>query len=271
MLPSRLLSIAARIAILSLLFVTVLGGTALVIAWVLAWALGAPVITVAGLYIGLVCGLIVWLFIAVFHLRKETFHVPVPNREVFNEKIRALLLELGYEMRTTSGGQSCFRPGFQSYWLGGDVMLKVEGRQASITGPKVFVEVLRNRLRIQNHLEKVSIDGRRRLSERLLSRTQLTLRVPSEQWEDVHRHVIDVLAREAEVICELNVLAQADKGMREHLVEFQVREWLEQQGIAVHIRKDYLLKEDGDRCDTLLTHEAPTHVSEPAIPVCNSQ
>jgi hypothetical protein len=268
---SKLPSLLARILILSFLFVTVLGGTALVIAWVLAWALGAPVITVANLYIGLVCGLIVWLFVAVFHLRKETFHVPVPDRELFLDKIRALLLELGYEPRTPHGEQNCFRPGFQSYWLGGDVVLKVEGRQASITGPKVFMEVLRNRLRIQNHLEKVSLDGRRRLGERLLSRAQITLRVRPDQWQDVHKRVIDVLAKEAEVICELNLLAQADKGLREQLVEFQVREWLEQQGLSVEIHKDYLLKEDADRCDTLSSHEARTQLGPIPVPACHSR
>jgi hypothetical protein len=242
-LPTRAMAVALRIAILSILFLTVLGGTALLIAWLLAWFMQTPAITAANLYVGMVCGLIVWLFVAAFHLRKETFSVPVPNRSLFREKIKTLLLELGYEVRVESSAQVSFRPGFQSYWLGSDVLVKLDGRHGTITGPRVCVEVLRNRLRIQNHLEKVYLEGRRRAGERLLRRAQLSFRVPADQWQDIHDHVVQVLASEAEVICELNVLAQSEKGLREHLVEHQVHEWLDQHGITVEVHKDPLYKE----------------------------
>jgi hypothetical protein len=53
----------------------------------------------------------------------------------------------------------------------------------------------------------------------------------------VRKNVIDVLEKDGDVVCELNLLVQSEKGIREDTVDFQVREWLEQQHIACDIHK----------------------------------
>jgi hypothetical protein len=244
----------ARVTWLAVVFVVVLGGSTLLIALIVSWFRGLPVTDPANLYAGLVCGLIAWLFIAVFHLRRETMRLPFLDREPFMKQLEAGLAELGYE-RQGDSAVAWYKPSFRSYLLGGRVQLDVDDNQAVVSGPKFCLELLRRWLRIQSQLNNVqqSIrESRRRQGERLLSRVQVAIRVPPERWSDIQQHVLKPLDREGEVICELNILAQNEGGIRDNVVEFQVRSWLAGQGIVALVHKDFLQREDG-----------PTFRSEP--------
>src|SRR4051812_41888473 len=75
-----------------------LAGTALLVALPLTWLGGGEHIQPGHLLIGTVCGLIVWLFVSVFHLKKETVAIPYQDREVFVERLAGQLHDLGYEV-----------------------------------------------------------------------------------------------------------------------------------------------------------------------------
>src|SRR5258707_12180223 len=76
-----------------------LAGTALLVALPLTWLNGSEFIQPGHLFIGVVCGLIVWLFVSVFHLKKEAIAVPFQERDIFVDRLIGHLHDLGYEAR----------------------------------------------------------------------------------------------------------------------------------------------------------------------------
>ncbi len=250
----RWIATLTRIAILTLVSAALLGGSILLIALLLSWLRGVPATNGANLYVGLVCGLIAWLFIAVFHLRAETLRLPLfagqDDQVPFLEQVEAILGELGYERQGQSTAGKWFKPSFRSYLLGGRVRLAVEENQGIISGPKFCLELLRRRMRIRNHLDNVHQaiqERRRRHGERLVKRVQLGLRFTPELWPEVYQHVVKPLEREAEIVCDLNILAQSDAGIPESMLELQVRSWIITQGIPCEIRKDFLQRQEAGK------------------------
>ena len=64
------------------------------------------------------------------------------------------------------------------------------------------------------------------------------MKVPWENWNDIYNEVIDPLAQEgADLLCELNIVAQSDGGIRENTVELVIKESLSQRGIKAEIQK----------------------------------
>lgn len=245
MLLRRWLANLARVLTLAVIFVVILGGSALLIALLLSWSRGGAATAPANIYTGLVCGLIAWLFVAAFHLRRDTMRLPFVERASFVTLLQGVLAELGYE-RQGDGAASWYKPSFRSFLLGGRVRLEVEGNEAVLTGPRFCLELLRRWLRIRSQLGNVQQairESRRRQGERLLSRVQLDMRVPVESWSDIQQHVLKPLAREGEVICQLHVLTLNDAGIRENVVEHQVRSWLASRDIEAKVRKDYLQRD----------------------------
>lgn len=243
----RLLANTARILSLAAVFVAILGGSTLLVALLLSWFRGGAATGPENLYAGLVCGLIAWLFVAVFHLRRDTIRLPFTERTSCLALLQDVLAELGYE-RHGDAAASWYKPSFRSYLLGGRVRLEIEGNEAVLTGPRFCLELLRRGLRIRTQLGNVQQairQSRRRQGERLLSRVQLTLRVPIESWADIEQRVVKPLCREGDVICELNVLVRNDTGIRDNVVEHQVRSWLTSHDIDVDVHKDYLQRDDG--------------------------
>ena len=236
---SRWCGSAAQILVLAFVFLVLFGGTALVLAFFLSWIQGAPFGIGANWYIGMICGLIAWMFVAVFHFRKESIQLPVNDREAFGQQVRAVLGDLGYDLAKDSPEQMQFRPAFQSHLLGGGVNVSIEGQQAKISGPKVSMEVVRNRMRFQNHLKKVAIEERKPQAERIVKRVQLSFRVPHERWQEVGEEVVKRLAGAGDVVCQVNLSVQNEKGLSDTAVEGQVRQWLEQQGMAADIHKTH--------------------------------
>jgi len=74
--------------------------------------------------------------------------------------------------------------------------------------------------------------------ERRLNRVRITMRIPWANWNDVYNEVIDPLAQEgADILCDVNILAQGDAAIRENTVELVIREALSQRGIKAQIEK----------------------------------
>ncbi len=235
------LRVALRFAVFSLFTVAVLLGTSLLCAIALGLFDGRAIIGPWNLSAGLVCTLIVWLFVAVFHLRKETVTLPAPDRERFLQNSRLLLTEMGYEVTSRGPLRLSTRPHFHSLLFGGGVQVAVTGTHAHLIGPKVCVELLRNRLRIQAHLDSAQQSLREyRFTETFIKCAELRMRVNPEDFASVRTNVIEVLQASAEVVCEIHLLAQSEVGIRESILEFQINQWLAEQGIESTLHKHFI-------------------------------
>jgi hypothetical protein len=217
-------------------------GTILIAAGLLAQICDTSLSNPYTLWLATICGLIVWLFVAVFHVRHESLTLPFQDRQAFLGRLRSQLKELGYHARVRESDVQVFWPSFQSLLFGGRIRLRLEDGIAHLDGPRMFLEILRQRLRVQNHLEKdlrIFWDARCRRDERLLKRVQISMRVNGNDWQGVCRQITQILAREgAEVQTEVILRARSDDGIRERMVEQLIREWLSQKNIPAVITKE---------------------------------
>ncbi len=239
--PSRSLVVGVfRFGLVCLLAIVLLIGTTLAIAALIAWLQDERWDSPQWLSIGFVCGLIVWLFVAVFHLRRETQLMPFSQRDQFVAKAKTVLQEMGYALTSQNAKTLTFRPRFHSYLFGGGIYLALERREAKLTGPKVSLEIFRRCFRLLNHVQRVQVylQEHRKFTDNVIKRVELQLRLRPSQFEAVRENVIALLQKEATVICELSLLVQSEKGIRENTLDFQIREWLEQNGIDCDIHKD---------------------------------
>jgi hypothetical protein len=235
---------ALRIVVLAATIMVAFLTLVLLIAYGLAWLQGGS----ANLLLAILCSLIAWLFLLVFHIKNETITVPVKNLPSFLSWCRLVLKDLGYEVSETSSEHLVSRPSFRALLFGGRINVQTHENEGRITGPKVFVEILRRRLRLQSHLAyagQLLRDSRTGPGERLLKRVQLSLRVTPDQWNQIGQGVVRKLASEgAQVVCEIHLMAQSDKGIREALVEGPVRQCLNREHIHVEVHKDRARWED---------------------------
>ena len=243
--PSRPPSASAmlvRVAVLTFPVLLIFTATVLPLALLLTRMPGASTGVSDNLSLAVLCGLVVWLFLAIFHIRTETVRLPVADRGTFLRRIVPLLEDLGYEVTPQGVAGVVSRPGFRALLLGGSVQVQVEGDTARVVGPKVFVEVLRRRLRMQSYMDRAqqpARDGRHRPAERLLKRVELSVRLEGGQTTATYDEIAQALAAEgAEVVCELHILAQSPEGIRETAVE-DLREALARRGVTPEIRKDF--------------------------------
>jgi hypothetical protein len=238
--PDRLL----RVPVLALPILTAFAGVVGLLVLVLAWWRGSRLDDPGNLSLAVLCGLIAGLFLTVFHFKRESVVVPVKDARSFLAQCRAALDDLGYVVQERPDGELASRPPYRSMLLGGTVQVRAGGTEARIVGPKVFVEMLRQRMRLQSHLaqvERQSREGRSRPGDRLLKRVRLVLRLTPDQWDDAGAKVVRQLAADgAEVICEVHLMAQSLHGIREEMVEGSVREWLRSQEITAEVHKDYI-------------------------------
>ncbi len=240
--PRSLGTTIFRFILVALLALVTLVGTTLLIAGAVAWTQDARWDEPRYLTIGFVCGLIVWLFVAVFHLRRETQTMPFSQRDQFISKAKTVLQEMGYAYIGQQGNAYFYRPRFHSYLFGGGITLVIEHQDASITGPKVSLEIFRRCFRMINHVYRVQmyLKEHRKITDNVIKRAELQLRLKPEQFEAVRKNVIEVLQADGEVVCDLNLLVQSEQGIREETLEFQIRGWLEQQCIDCDIHKDHI-------------------------------
>jgi len=202
----------------------------------------------ANLILAILCGLIAGLFCAVFHVKHETLTILFTCRHSFLETCRAGLGEMGYDVQQKNANQLVSRPTFRALLLGGRITVVVGEHQGRITGPKVFVEMLRRRLRLASHvasIEQLRRDSRIRHGDRLLKRVQISFRVTPEDWHKVGDGVLRQLVNEgADVLCEVHLMAQSEEGIRESVVEGQLRDWLKQENLSAELHKDHVSWEE---------------------------
>jgi hypothetical protein len=82
---------------------------------------------------------------------------------------------------------------------------------------------------------------RRKPADGLLKRVQVSLRLPPLRWAEVLDHLLGVLGKEDALVCEVHLLAQSAAGLRDDVIEEQVRDWLRARDIFVEIRKEPML------------------------------
>ena len=238
---SRVLATSVfRFSLVTLLTFGLLTGTALLIAFSIGWLYDDDWSSPRLLAIGSVCAMIAWLFVAVFHLRRETQTMPFSQREQFAIKATAVLGEMGYTLVARKPGAMFFRPSFHSYLFGGGIQIAIGEKEAKLTGPKVSLELFRRCFRVVNHIQRVHqyLQDHRKITENVLKRVELQLRLEPDQLAAVRTNVIELLEKEGDVFCELNLMVHSENGIREDLIEFQIREWLERKGIECSIHKD---------------------------------
>lgn len=234
---SNLWAMLLRLLAWTAVAVALLAGSALVIAWILGLVRPEPWQHPMNLLLGMVCGLIAWLFLALFHLRRETWAFPNHQPFAFLMKLGENLRDLGYEIVTQDGAVVIARPGFHALLPGNGVRLVAFPKEIRVTGPRWTLERLRHRLYIEKHLQRthqIFLDETPR-NEPLLKRVELSLRLGPDQLDLVRRYVLEPLQQEAEVLCDLHLLAHSGTGIRESTVESLIRPWLDQHGIAAEI------------------------------------
>ena len=229
-----------RFLLVCLLTFVLLIGATLLIAYVIAWLRDGEWDNPQYLSMGMVCGMIVLLFVAVFHLRRDTQSMPFSQREQFVAKAKTVLQEMGYALRWQRPNAMAFRPRFHAYLFGGGIHLAVNNQEAKVTGPKVSLDIFRRCFRLLNHVQHVQLylQEHRKFTENVIKRVELRLRLRPDQFEAVRKNIIEFLQQDAEVVCELNLLVQAENGIREDILDFRIREWLHREGIHCEIHKD---------------------------------
>jgi len=231
-----------RLVVLSLLALALLLGTGLLFAAVLSLVNDDGIVSSRNLSVGLVCGLIGWLFAAVFHLRRETVAIAVRDREHFVPTAKLLLAEMGYDVTLRNPKQLSTRPRFHSLLLGGGIEVLLDATYAHLTGPKLCVELLRHRLRVSAHLGLVqqSLREKSRITEKLVKRAELRLRIKPHLLAELQTNVVDVLMAKSDVVCEVSLLAQSERGIPESTLDFQIDRWLEQNASQVDVHKHFI-------------------------------
>jgi hypothetical protein len=190
---------ALRVISLSLVVLAIFALTVVVVAFLVALLQGTSLTDPWSINLGILCGLIVWLFVAIFHIRAETIYLPVRRRGGFLDSIQQHLEELGYHVEKAEKTRLVARPGFHSYLMGGGIAVELEEAAARVSGPKLSLEMLRKRVRMDTVVGKAQQairESQRRQGEKLLKRVAITLRVPLECWDELYTELIEVLVKE---------------------------------------------------------------------------
>jgi hypothetical protein len=230
-----------RVVIWATLLLIFFAAMTWLIALILAWWFDTPVAESRNIELGIICGLVAWLFLAAFHLRTETLTLPFTGREVFLHRVKTVLRELGYEVMIQTPTHARFHPSFGAFLMGGGIVVRVDDGTAAVTGPRLSLEMLRRRLRLYQRLAAVhqSAGECRRPPDHRLKRVHITVRLPADRWPEVMDRLLGAVGPHASMIVDLHILAQSSGELRDSTIE-QVRAWLHERGIAVEIRKDHV-------------------------------
>jgi hypothetical protein len=216
-------------------------GSFFAISCVLALVQGSPIFSGENLFLASICDGIALFFMAVFLFGKETATLPIQNEPTFLAIVRRVLGELGYEVTHRTDSSLATRGAFRFLFFCRGIRIQCANRQAHITGPKIWIDILRRRMRVQNFLSTTEFhlqDSPQRNQGVLLKRLQIQMRVPFRDLEKITQNVLEPLAQEAQIICDINVLVQSDAGIRESMLEQQIRPWLIDNGLSAEIHKD---------------------------------
>ncbi len=244
-LESRLacsLKSALSVVLWVIVSVTVLTGSTLAISWFVTRFREGDVTRGDNVLIGLACSLIALLFIGVFHLRKETVQLRVSDREVFQNRMQRILQDLGYEWLNMTERQWRTRPHFRAFLFGGGITMNLEGNKASISGPRLSLELIRRRYRMASHLDKIQqsiSDSKTRIAETYLKRLELSLRLEGEHMQAFQEKIVDVLAKNGNLLIDVQLMLISEDGMKESLWAKEIRPWLEENGIHYEYHRDH--------------------------------
>jgi hypothetical protein len=118
--------------------------------------------------------------------------------------------------------------------------VQLQQQTACLTGPRVFIELVRRRIRLARHTDPAQMATGDGPGERLLKRVAVHLRVTGDQLRGVYDGVLRALAREgAEVVCDLHILVQSEGGIREQVIDREVVARLGERQIDVAVHKDF--------------------------------
>jgi hypothetical protein len=231
----------------------------LLVGLILYWLEGTAISSAQSIYVGTICGLVVLLFLSVFHLKREIVLLPYHDRAAFVGSLENNLQEMGYQAVKQSEEELLYSPPFHSWLLGGKIRVEVKDDSARIVGPKVYLEMLRSKLRVQSHLKDLTRtlrDSQHLHLNQALKRLEIRMRITREQWPAVYREVIEVLAKEgALIVCDVNILAQHEKGIEQRSVELPIRGWLQQQGIEAKWSRERVAPVTLDQSQTVPAKE----------------
>lgn len=234
----------------------------LLVAWIVSFLRGGDPSRGDNVLIGLVCSLIALLFIGVFHLRKETVQLRVSDRDKFQLRMQKILEDLGYQWVHMTERHWRARPHFRAFLFGDGVSFKIEGNRASITGPRLSLELIRRRYRMASHLDKVQqsiSDSRHRVAETYLKRLELSLRLEAHHMEDFQRRIADVLGQHGTLLVDVQLMLISEDGMPESLWSREMKRWLDENKIHYEFHRDHTQRAtiggatgDGARADSFI-------------------
>lgn len=225
--------VLVRILAVSVNTLLVFGLTTLVAAFLVSCLHGNALATPVNFYLGIICGLIISLFISIFYIKRESISLPVHDPAAFLSRVRSEIEDLGYELKSTSPQHLQFKPPFQSTLLGGGFQVELKGDRARVTGPKVYLEKLRYRLRMQSHIGNVQKNAAEiclPVPGKCLQHVHLSLKIDGPQWQSLHQDVLALLDRlGAQVSCAMQFQVQCDQPSS--TIELQVRDLIKKHGL----------------------------------------
>lgn len=223
-----------------------LGGSAWGGAWIASCFRGGGPDRQDNVIAGLICGLALWLFVAVFHFGKESIVVSVAQENEFRVGIRNILTEMGYRIVSADAQHLRAKPGFHTILLGGGIEVELAGNNARISGPKLTLERVQTRLRYRNHLEKVhrrTHPPMRTEPERFVRHVEISATLDAASWDEFRAKVLQPLAAEGSVRLDVHLLIAPDDGVRDSVVE-SARRWLEKNADDAEVVKDFVQRYD---------------------------
>lgn len=233
---------AVSVAAWVIVALTTLMGMSLGIAWIVTLFRGGSPLNADNVLIGLVCCLIALLFVGVFHLRKETVQLRVSDRSKFQSRMQSVLEDLGYQWVQISNTDWRGRPHFRALLFGDSITMHLEGNRASISGPRLSLELLRRRYRMASHMDKVQqsiSDSKARIAETYLKRLELSLRLEPEHMGGFQSKILDILAENGNVLVDVQLMLISEDGMKESLWTNEMRPWLEKNQIHFEYHRDH--------------------------------
>jgi hypothetical protein len=231
-----------RVLLLTLPILALFAATVFGCAIGIAWLRFEDLRTFANWQLATVCALTVWLFVAIFHLRRMTLTVEVADGSVFLRSMRTELEELGYLAKRSGPWTYFFAPAFQSLAVSGGIRAHASAGIAHITGPKMLLDRIRGRIRLHAYARSArnaSDSSRLRRDQHLLKRVQISFRLPDKSVPVLPADVVRILTEEgAQVTYEVNILAHSSEGIRDSVVDGLVRDQLTAQSINAAVRKE---------------------------------
>lgn len=222
--------------------VAVLMASTLSISWFVTRFRESDVTHIDNILIGLACSLIALLFVGVFHLRKETVQLRISDREKFQTRMQKILQDLGYQWVHMTDRHWRTRPHFRAFLFGDGITMKLEGNRASLSGPRLSLELIRRRYRMSSHLEKVQqsiCDSKSRIAETFLKRLELSVRLEPDNMKGFQQKIIDVLAKNGGLLIDVQLMLISDDGMKESTWLKEMKPWLEENKIHFEYHRDH--------------------------------